>query len=495
MALLGRKLLPILRLLALLLRRGETEEGCPNVLHNSEVVSSASNVSDIMPAPRPPRSGPALADVIGIQQAKAVLHEGIVVPASMAITMRRLFWRSSERSAILLVGPLGLGKRAAAEAAASAAAALVLPILATDVARSGFCRTAAMYARTEERPVVVIVEMLEAAPSAALAIRQCLQETLGGDDAPVRVFFVATLNRELRQMNSVHLAPFGYVAELGLPQDAERKQFLLRLLKEISRVDAQWASALRESAVATLASLTANYTFAEIDLIVRRAFIRSTNDEGMRDPVALHHFEQIIADTPPQSVSSFNVTSPEVSGGDTVTGEPKKEASDASKKKGKDVKDPMDGIFGWCNFWLPEALHLPPVVWAMIIFGILAHFMARSTYQPYGHRKRRGGAGARNSLFGDIGSGSSPYPSFGDQLNEWGYPGGSPFFPPPPGMPRPADPNSATSAPHGEAPSASAPNPSMSTASAGDSQQQQQHKQSLDLPQPQSSPQPLEPSH
>merc|ERR1719263_2073469 len=100
----------------------------------------------------------------------------------------------------------------------------------------------------------------------------------------------------------------------------------------------------------------------------------------------------------------------------------------AQKKKPKEAKDPMDGIFGWCNFWLPEALHLPPVVWAMIIFGILAHFMARSTYQPYGHRKRRGGGagGGRNSLFNDLGGGAGGpmggMPGFGDGMNDW-YPG------------------------------------------------------------------------
>merc|ERR1719476_41090 len=110
------------------------------------------------------------------------------------------------------------------------------------------------------------------------------------------------------------------------------------------------------------------------------------------------------------------------------TGETRKgSASDSSKKTKKEVKDPMDGIFGWCNFWLPEALHLPPVVWAMTIFGILAHFMARSTYQPYHRRSRRGGSstgpGSRTGgAFGDLGGGAHPYPSFGDGLGDW-YPG------------------------------------------------------------------------
>merc|ERR1719235_1170728 len=76
----------------------------------------------------------------------------------------------------------------------------------------------------------------------------------------------------------------------------------------------------------------------------------------------------------------------------------KREAKDG--KDAKDTKDPMDSIFGWRNFWLPDSMQLPPVVWAMIIFGLLAHFMARSTYQPHG-RKRRGGLG------GGLGTGTS----------------------------------------------------------------------------------------
>jgi len=192
----------------------------------------------------------------------------------------------------------------------------------------------------------------------------------------------------------------------------------------------------------TLASLTANYTFSEIDLVVRRAFMRSTSQDNGRDPIALHHFEKILSETQPRASKAFGSalavsTEPAPIGAvDQVKHHDEKDKE--KRQKSKDVKDPMDGIFGWCNFWLPEALHLPPVVWAMIIFGILAHFMARST-QPYGHRKRRSGnAGARSSLFGDMsgpGGSSNPYPSFGDNLNDWS-PYGSSFgnFPPPPSM-------------------------------------------------------------
>merc|ERR1719409_972042 len=121
---------------------------------------------------------------------------------------------------------------------------------------------------------------------------------------------------------------------------------------------------------------------------------------------------------PPQAAEAFNetyVAEPTAAPAAAAAGEAKRKDRTETKKKPKDTKDPMDGIFGWCNFWLPESLHLPPVVWAMIIFGILAHFMARSTYQPYGQRKRRGGPGARSSLFSDLGGSGSPnpYPSFG----------------------------------------------------------------------------------
>merc|ERR1719321_1076000 len=103
---------------------------------------------------------------------------------------------------------------------------------------------------------------------------------------------------------------------------------------------------------------------------------------------------------PAQASEAFNETHTlQAPAASSAQGELPKSSTSDGKKKSKETKDPMDGIFGWCNFWLPEALHLPPVVWAMIIFGILAHFMARSTYQPYGNRKRRGG---RSSLFPDL---------------------------------------------------------------------------------------------
>jgi hypothetical protein len=261
------------------------------------------------------------------------------------------------------------------------------------------------------------------------------------------------------------------LCDWAFPSAVERKQFLLNLFKGISRVDPTWASALREAAVSTLANLTERYTFSEIELVVRRAFIRSINQEGGYDPVALHHFEQILASTPSQAADAFNETfvateSTASTEGAHSSGEVSK-ATDAAKKKSKEVKDPMDGIFGWCNFWLPEALHLPPVVWAMIIFGILAHFMARSTYQPYGNRKRRGG---RSSLFPDLSPGApNPY-GFGTEgaFNDL-YSGGAPFanFPPPPGMGRAGDSNplaGMSTGGSGEGTSVSSSAPSMPTA-------------------------------
>ncbi|CAJ1423169.1 unnamed protein product [Effrenium voratum] len=150
--------------------------------------------------------------------------------------------------------------------------------------------------------------------------------------------------------------------------------------------------------------LTENYTFAEMDFVVRRTFLRSTNEEGGRDPVALHHFEKILAETPAQSLQAYQGSR------SLAPGAQPEAASDPGKpdKKKKTSKDPMESIFGWCNFWLPAAFHLPPVVWAMVIFGLMAHLMARSTcpadapsclslcqrigcnrYQPYSKRKNR----------------------------------------------------------------------------------------------------------
>jgi len=443
---------PVWALLLLRVLHVQTEE-CPNTQLQ---VSGASPLSPN--TLRRPRASPVLTEIIGLSEAKATLQEAVVLPASLPSSAGRLFWRSSERSAVLLAGPSGLGLEAAAEAAAAAIGAQVLRLLALEAASGAFCSIATAAANSTGGPVVVIIESLEAATGVvSLRIRECLAAQ-GGEGAP-QIFVVATTARDVRLLGASALAPFGYVARLGLPSEAERKQYLLKLFAQISRVDAQWASALREAAVATLANLTATCTFADIDLLVRRAFLRSTSDEGARDPVALHHFEKILEDFAPRGYDAFleapaatatTATSATPTVEQVIGGEGTKPASTdgTEPKKKRDVKDPMDGIFGWCNFWLPEALHLSPVVWAMIIFGVLAHFMARSTYQPYNSRKKRSNAGrGGSSLWGDLGgaaggAGVPGFPSFNDNLSDW-YPGGAggfPGFPPqPPGMPRPGE--------------------------------------------------------
>eukprot|EP00927_Polykrikos_kofoidii_P033987 TRINITY_DN28832_c0_g1_i1.p1 TRINITY_DN28832_c0_g1~~TRINITY_DN28832_c0_g1_i1.p1 ORF type:complete len:530 (+),score=91.70 TRINITY_DN28832_c0_g1_i1:41-1630(+) len=466
-------------------------------------------------SPRPARLSPGLADIIGLDQAKSVLREAVVLPlSSPALTngdpLSRLFWRSGERSAVLLAGPAGLGKTIVVEAAAAAAGADILFTMATEAVRGEFCQvvSAAAAKRGESgrtRPMVVLVEHFHMAPESAESIRRCLKEltassstaSLGNAPSLPRVAIVATMDRDVRAIGSSDLVPFGYVVRLGLPNNEERRQFLLRAFDEVSHVDPQWASALREAALSTLANLTDNYTFAEIDLVVRRAFLRSTSaEDGSRSPVAIHHFEKIIEDTIPQASGVFygfpepvevrvplapegvstaeskEPVSASGSGTSNNAGNDKKKA-----RKSKDTKDPMDGIFGWCNFWLPESLHLPPVMWAMIIFGILAHFMARSTYQPYGQRKRggNGGPGGRSSLFGDMGGGGSNnygfYSASGGGMGDL-YPGGSPFanFPPPPNMPRrggPGDPASGATAGAGAAGAAPGGGDASSSSAAG----------------------------
>ncbi|CAE7774739.1 pphA [Symbiodinium sp. CCMP2456] len=371
------------------------------------------------PLLRDPRPKAQLADLIGLEEAKAVLREAVTLPLQLA-DVGSIFWRSAERSAVLLSGPEGIGKRAAAEAAAALAGAQVLHLAATDAVKTAFCRTATSKADASQKPVLILVEGLEFAPEAALSIRRCLAEVARAEGSQ-RVACVATAGSDPSQfLRAIELFPFGFMVQISPPSQAERKQFLLKLFAQVSRSDAQWGSALREAAVDTLANLTANYTFAEIDFVVRRAFLRSTQEEGSRDPVALHHFEKILAETPPQSFSAFEqgtssrmapVTSPAMGAGEEP---PSKKDSDGKRKKREGGKDPMESIFGWCNFWLPEAFHLPPVIWAMVIFGIMAHLMARTTYQPYNNRRRRGterggGMGGRSSLFGDL-KGNPPLP-------------------------------------------------------------------------------------
>ncbi|CAJ1374688.1 unnamed protein product [Effrenium voratum] len=124
-------------------------------------------------------------ELLGMEEAKAAIREAITLPLQMA-DLDRIFWRSAERGALLLSGPAGSGKRAAAEAAASEANAQVLHLGARE-AQSNFCRTA--LAASSTKPVLVLIEDLESAPEAALRIRRCLGEVAR---AKSRVVCVAT---------------------------------------------------------------------------------------------------------------------------------------------------------------------------------------------------------------------------------------------------------------------------------------------------------------
>eukprot|EP00929_Paragymnodinium_shiwhaense_P063015 TRINITY_DN31510_c0_g1_i1.p1 TRINITY_DN31510_c0_g1~~TRINITY_DN31510_c0_g1_i1.p1 ORF type:complete len:486 (-),score=142.38 TRINITY_DN31510_c0_g1_i1:77-1534(-) len=397
-------------------------------------------------------------DIVGLTSAKAVLQEALIAPLTSPLisgdVLQRVFWRSSAgKAAILLVGPAGMGKASLVEAAAAVCDARLLHVRAADVvSKAGFCEgvvqsaasAAAAGDAVKQQPLVVLVEALEAAPSAGAVIRSCLR-LVAEAEPPRRVAFVATMSRTARRLQPAHRAPFGYVAHVAVPEPEERKQYLLELFAEVSKVDAKWASALQEAAISELANVTDRLTFGELDMIVRRAFLRSSlasgDAVGERDPVALHHFEQIVAETQgvlavrafedddaavddePAGEAEEGVKRPARSGADADEKD-EKTAGDTNRKKKKskkkkDSRSPMDG-FGWCNFFLPEALHLPPIVWAMILFGILAHLMARSTYKPYGKKGRGGG---RGSMFTESDrSGSDGYPFLGGGGAFGGFP-------------------------------------------------------------------------
>jgi hypothetical protein len=185
------------------------------------------------------------------------------------------------------------------------------------------------------------------------------------------------------------------VVELSPPGEAERKRFLQKLFTRISRTDPRWASALREAEVGQLANLTENYTFAEIEFVVRRAFLRSTTTDGNeRDPVAIHHFDQILGAMGPRAFAAFQQGPPVVA----VSEAPRGQAAegDDEEKKSKDVKD-MEDIFGWTSVWLPG---FPPVVWLIIAITVVAYFIFGPMYSPPGSRRRRRGGGGAEGIFG-----------------------------------------------------------------------------------------------
>eukprot|EP00405_Crypthecodinium_cohnii_P013408 CAMPEP_0206432344 /NCGR_PEP_ID=MMETSP0324_2-20121206/7869_1 /ASSEMBLY_ACC=CAM_ASM_000836 /TAXON_ID=2866 /ORGANISM="Crypthecodinium cohnii, Strain Seligo" /LENGTH=529 /DNA_ID=CAMNT_0053898375 /DNA_START=217 /DNA_END=1806 /DNA_ORIENTATION=- len=372
-------------------------------------------------APPAISKAPTAIESPGLEDAKAIFKEAIVTPAAAESAVLQVFPRSAMLSAVLLLGPIGMGKAALVDATAREIGAEVHLRLQAGPDVLNSCSKLVSSSATAGAALIVHVEALERYPSLALDVPFCLRAAAAAAGGP-RLFLVATATRSQSFFSSSELSAFGYVATTALPQEPQRKEYLLRLLQQISRLDARWGAALREAEVLTLATLMSNFTYAEMELVVRRAFLRSVTPDG-QDVVALHHFEKILSEFSAEAAKAFDeprlvvgtpasdseasstpAAAPASAGG--AAGKKKEE-----KKKNKGSKDPMEGIFGWCNFWLPEPLHLPPVVWAMILFGILAHFMARSMYQPYGQRKRRnGGPGGPgnprgNSLFGDLGAG------------------------------------------------------------------------------------------
>jgi len=253
-------------------------------------------------APREPRVSHALADIVGLDEVKAVLHEAVVQTSRMVDAQVQLFQQSNMHSAVLIIGPWGLGKSAAVEAAAAAAGALVLSVSSTDVT-GGFCK--AVVGLGVHTSLVVIIEALEANPSASLVVSLCLQEVQTAG-LITKLLFVAISSRALNFFDATVRAPFGYVVELGPPVFGDRKEFLLRLLFQVSRVNRQWESLVSEMVIGSLANQTEGYTFAEVELVVKRAFLRSVGSDGAYHSFGLDQFTQILADTPPRATAAFN---------------------------------------------------------------------------------------------------------------------------------------------------------------------------------------------
>eukprot|EP00913_Durusdinium_trenchii_P031782 g29766.t1 len=234
-----------------LLQLGLLSQCLSQVRSEAECPSNAGTASFLRLSLREARS--PLTELHGRDEAKAMMREAVTLPLRMAdvLDFERIFWRSAERKALLVSGPAGCGKRALAEAAAAEAGAQVLHLAARDAKTSDFCRTALSTSSTSKKPVMVLIEGLEMEPEAASTIGHCLTEVAREHQ---RIAFVASASSEPSSfLHPIELFPFGWVLQIPAPGQAERKQFLLKLLAQVSRVDAVWGSALRESAVDTLA--------------------------------------------------------------------------------------------------------------------------------------------------------------------------------------------------------------------------------------------------
>jgi len=256
-------------------------------------------------------------DVIGLELAKRTLNEALVWPA---VACPSLFTgvRGTPKG-VLLYGPPGCGKTMLARAAAVELGEKVsfFHVRPGDVMSKFYGESQRRVQALEElvrehSPAVVFLDevdtLLGSRDGAQVAehhrgVTNAMLEWMDGfGTGNERVFFLGATNRA-EAIDEAALRRFGEAAEVGKPCEDSRMALLSHLVFNKAAEEGHSAK-LNEADLALVAKQTEGYSLADVDRLVKRAFLQVLRDmpggvkPGMKPadvpPVTTMHFEAAI---------------------------------------------------------------------------------------------------------------------------------------------------------------------------------------------------------
>jgi len=259
-------------------------------------------------------------DVIGLELAKRTLNEALVWPA---VACPSLFTgvRGTPKG-VLLYGPPGCGKTMLARAAAVELGEKVsfFHVRPGDVMSKFYGESQRRVQALEElvrehSPAVVFLDevdtLLGSRDGAQVAehhrgVTNAMLEWMDGfGTGNERVFFLGATNRA-EAIDEAALRRFGEAAEVGKPCEDSRMALLSHLVFNKAAEEGHSAK-LNEADLALVAKQTEGYSLADVDRLVKRAFLQVLRDmpggvkPGMKPadvpPVTTKHFEAAIGNS------------------------------------------------------------------------------------------------------------------------------------------------------------------------------------------------------